>query len=89
IILFAAAQRIVRQEAFPAYRANIVCYLLAYLSHRTGGRMLLDEIWRGQGISAGLEALLRSWSHGVDRQIQESAAGRNVTEWCKKEACWT
>ncbi|MBL7508180.1 AIPR protein, partial [Escherichia coli] len=35
------------------------------------------------------EALLRSWSHGVDRQIQESAAGRNVTEWCKKEACWT
>lgn len=89
IILFVAAQRIVRQEAFPAYRANIVCYLLAYLSHRTGGRLRLDEVWRGQGISAGLEALLRGWSHGVDRQIQESAAGRNVTEWCKKEACWT
>lgn len=89
IILFATAQRIVRQEAFPAYRANIVCYLLAYLSHRTGGRLRLDEIWRGQGISAGLETLLRNWSHGVDRQVQESAAGRNVTEWCKKEACWT
>lgn len=89
IILFAAAQRIVRQEAFPAYRANIVCYLLAYLSHRTGGRLSLDEIWRGQGISAGLETLLRNWSHGVDTRIQESAAGRNVTEWSKKEACWT
>jgi hypothetical protein len=32
---------------------------------------------------------MRSWSHGIDRQIQESAAGRNVTEWCKKEACWS
>lgn len=89
IILFTVAQRIVRQEAFPAYRANIVCYLLAYLSHQTGGRLRLDEIWRAQGVSAGLEALLRSWSHSVDRQIQQSAAGRNVTEWCKKEACWT
>lgn len=89
IILYAAVQRIVRQEGFPAYRANVVCYLIAYLSHRTGGRLRLDEIWRAQGISTGLEALLRGWSHGVDRQIQESAAGRNVTEWCKKEACWS
>lgn len=89
IILYAAMQRIVRQEGFPAYRANIVCYLIAYLSHRTGGHLRLDEIWRAQGISTGLEALLRGWSHGVDRQIQESAAGRNVTEWCKKEACWS
>ena len=89
VILFAAAQRIVRQEGFPAYRANITCYLLAYLSHRTGGRLRLDEVWRAQGISASLEALLRNWSHSIDRQIQESAAGRNVTEWCKKEPCWT
>jgi hypothetical protein len=89
IILFAAAQRIVRQEGFPAYRANIACYLLAYLSHRTGGLQQFDEVWRRQGISVELEALLRCWSHSVDRQIQESAAGRNVTEWCKKEACWT
>ncbi|WP_157019472.1 AIPR family protein [Mesorhizobium xinjiangense] len=88
IILYAAAQRIVRQEGFPAYRANITCYLVAYLSHRTGGRLRLDEIWRSQGISTGLEALLRGWSRNVDRQIQESSAGRNVTEWCKKEGCW-
>src|SRR3546814_1834656 len=54
IILLAAVQRIVRQEGFPAYRANIACYLLAYLSHRTGGRLRLDEVWRAQGISAEL-----------------------------------
>lgn len=88
VILFSVAQRIVRQEGFPAYRANITCYLVAYLSHRTGGRLLLDEIWRAQGISPELERILREWSYAVDRQIQTSAEGRNVTEWCKKEACW-
>jgi hypothetical protein len=88
VILFAAVQRIARQEGFPAYRANIACYLLSYLSYRTGGRLLLDEIWRRQGLSAGLDRLLRAWSHAISRRIQESAAGRNVTEWCKKEACW-
>jgi hypothetical protein len=88
IILYTSAQRVVRQEGFPAYRANIACYLLSYLSHRTGGRLLLDEVWRRQGVSPALDRLLRAWSHAIDRRIQESAAGKNVTEWCKKEACW-
>lgn len=88
VILLATAQRIARQEGFPAYRANIACYLVAYLSHRTGGRLRLEEIWKKQGVSPELERLLRTWSHAVNRQIQESAAGRNITEWCKKEQCW-
>lgn len=87
-ILFAAVTRIVRQEKFPAYRANIVCYLVAYLSHRYGGRIESEEIWRQQGISASLEKMLRDWAHPIADCIQESANGRNVTEWCKKEACW-
>lgn len=88
-ILFLAAQRIVRQEGFPAYRINIVTYLVSYLSHRTGGRLRLDLIWQRQGLSEELELLLRNWSYAVDGQIQTSAAGRNVTEWAKKETCWT
>lgn len=88
IIMLGAAQRIARQEGFPAYRANIACYLVSYLSHRTGGRLRLADIWRAQGISPELERLLREWSHFINSQIQESAAGRNVTEWCKKEQCW-
>lgn len=88
VILLATAQRIARQEGFPAYRANIASYLIAYLSHRTGGRLRLDEVWRQQSITPELERLLRTWAHGVNRQIQDTAAGRNVTEWCKKEQCW-
>ena len=88
-ILFRAAQRIVRSEGFPAYRINIATYLVSYLSHRTGGRLRLDLVWKRQSVGSNLEALLRAWSHEIDKRIQASAAGRNVTEWCKKEACWS
>ncbi len=87
-ILFTAVTRIVKQEKVPAYRANIVCYLVAYLSHRCSGNMDSEEVWRQQGISASLEQTLRDWTHAVADCIQRSADGRNVTEWCKKEDCW-
>jgi len=87
-ILFNAVTKIVRQEAFPAYRANIVTYLVAYLSHRCSGRIDTDAIWRRQAVTADLERLLRSWAAPVADTLQRSAEGRNVTEWCKKEACW-
>jgi len=88
-IVYQAAARIVRQEGFPAYRLNDTTYLVAYVSHRTAGRLRLDEIWKQQKISDELAGLMRAWSHPIDREIQTSAAGRNVTEWCKKIECWT
>jgi hypothetical protein len=87
-ILYNATTRIVRQEGFPAYRANIVCYLMAFLSHRCGGQLEFEELWRRQSLSAQLEQLIRSWAAAVAGAIQQSAEGRNVTEWCKKEGCW-
>jgi hypothetical protein len=88
VILLNTSQRIARQEGFPAYRANIACYLTSYLSHRTGGRLVLQDVWQQQSVTPELEKLLRTWSHAVNHQIQDSADGRNVTEWCKKELCW-
>lgn len=87
-ILFNSVVRLVRKEGFPAYRANIIYYLVSYLSHRTGGQIDFDVIWKKQSISPELESLLRRWAGPVSVAIQESASGRNVTEWCKKEGCW-
>lgn len=87
-ILFRQAERIVRQEKFPAYRANIVTYLVAYLSHLRGPSLSLRQIWDDQKTSVELENTLRSWSRRISDAIVTSAAGRNVTEWCKKEECW-
>lgn len=87
-ILYKAVGRIVRQEQFAAYRANIVAYLIAYISSRTGGKLDMDLIWQKQVLSEEFETLLRSWSHKIDEAIRTTAEGRNVTEWCKKEDCW-
>ena len=87
-ILYKAVVRIVRQEQFAAYRANIVAYLIAYISSRTGGQLDMDLIWREQALSEEFEQLLRSWSYSIDEAIRNTAKGQNVTEWCKKEDCW-
>jgi AIPR protein len=87
-ILFKAIDRIVRREGFPAYQANIKTYLMAYVAFRSGSQLDLDTIWNEQVISDELTELLRSWSHGINSAIIETAGARNVTEWCKKEDCW-
>jgi hypothetical protein len=87
-ILFKRMTRIVTEEGFPAYRANIVTYTLAYVSFRSAGIVSLRSIWESQGISPELDNLLRHWSHAINDEILRTAVGRNVTEWCKKEDCW-
>ena len=48
----------------------------------------MDLIWRTQALSGEFEELLRSWSYSIDEAIRNTAEGRNITEWCKKEDCW-
>lgn len=88
-IVFKAAESVARQEKFPAYRANIITYLVAYFAHRFGGQIDLGFIWEEQKVSGQLKELLRSWSHSINECIIETASGRNVTEWAKKDDCWT
>jgi len=87
-IIFRTVQKLVRQEKFPAYQANIVTYTVSYFSRLCGGTVDLGLIWKNQRLSPGLEALLQSWAWEINKGILESAQGRNVTEWCKKEDCW-
>lgn len=87
-ILLRATQKTVRKEKFPAHQANIIAYTVAYLSWRTGGNLDLEGIWQAQGISTELTELIRTWAHRIDDFLRESAGGRMVTEWAKKEACW-
>ncbi len=87
-IIYRAVDRVVKLERFPAYRPNIGAYLAAYLCYRAGGRLDLQAVWQKQEVSDELKEMLRSWSHSINSAILESARGRNITEWCKKEQCW-
>lgn len=87
-ILFKSAQRVVKQAHFPAYQANVLTYLIAYLSWRTGGRFGWEGIWTNQALSEQLIALLGQWVREIDSALRSTAGGRMVSEWAKKDACW-
>ena len=89
VIILKRAEKIGRQIAFTAYRANAVCYAVSLLAYRTSGRVDLDSIWENQDVSEAMHATLHSWMPAVHEELVESAGGRNVTEWCKRKECWT
>jgi hypothetical protein len=87
-ILFRQCERIVSRQKFGGYRANIVTYVLAWLSHHTAKRVDLGAIWSTQELSNPLAAFLEVLSVHAHAHITSPPGGQNVTEWCKKEACW-
>lgn len=89
VIIFKGAEKIARQIAFSAYRANAVCYTISSLAYRTAERVDLADIWTRQSISENLEATIRSWMPQIHEELVDSAGDRNVTEWCKKKECWS
>ena len=87
-ILFRETERIVQRQNFGGYRANIVTYTLALLCNAIDQRLDLERIWREQAIGETMERVIGDLSHGVHAIIINPPDGRNITEWCKSEACW-
>jgi hypothetical protein len=90
VILFRDVTRLAKElgEAIPAYRANVVAYLIGYLSLRMPHGLDFDRIWDRQRTPEAVMTTLREWAVPVYRAIVGSADGKNVTEWCKKAGCW-
>ncbi len=87
-ILFKSAEKVVQNEKFGGYRANIVTYTLAYLSYKTQQDIDLDKIWKQQSLTPSLQQAIQIISRKVHQVIINPPDGRNVTEWCKRESCW-
>lgn len=87
-ILFRRTEKLVQQQQYGGYRANIVTYTIAYLSHVTGQRIDLDAIWKNQSLTPALEENIVEISKFVQQMIVNPPKGANVGEWCKKQQCW-
>ena len=86
-ILYRTVEKLTR-GVFPAFRANIVAYTVAVVSHRVGPRLDLDRIWRQQGLSAQFSRQVVAWAKQVSDVLNQTARGRMVSEWAKKAECW-
>ena len=89
-IVFRSVENLVTQQPWyqGGYRANVVAYAIAKLSHdvaQNGGSINFDRIWRAQEISPGLRETLRVAAKAVHDVIVDSPDSmRNVTEWAKQ-----
>ncbi|AIK40655.1 AIPR family protein [Bacillus pseudomycoides] len=88
-IIFDQCDSIVKSLGYPGYKANIVYYSIAMLSHLLSTQINLLEIWNKQSISDDLKKILHAlaietWCHITNPPIN----GTNITQWCKKKECW-
>ena len=88
VILFKAAQKLLR-PLFPAFQGNVTIYTLSLFSAKVGSNFDLEMIWQNQKISSELAKQIVVWAKEVDEALHSGAQGRMISEWAKKEECWT
>jgi hypothetical protein len=88
-ILFKEIDKIVAKRNLGGYKANMVAYILAWLSYKSNKKLNLDQIWEDQGISESLNDFIGQMIDVVWKHINTpSKRGMNIGEWCKKTECW-
>lgn len=86
VMLWNEAERIVRRQKFGGYTHAIVSYTLSWFHNITKKRLDLDKIWADQAIDERVLEAIEILSQDVNEIIRET--DKNVSEWCKNEACW-
>lgn len=93
-ILFRKTEKLVSAQPWynGGYRANIVAYTLALLGFYASSvhkEVNFKEIWDSQSVPLHIEKAIVITSELVNDFINKPQKGiSNVTEWCKKDACW-
>ncbi|MBY0579437.1 MAG: AIPR family protein [Burkholderiales bacterium] len=93
-ILFRKTEKIVSAQPWYSggYRANIVAYTLALLSKLCadmGKSFDFMKVWETQDITGVMKGAIEITAKVVSDSIMTPMAGiSNISEWCKKEACW-
>ena len=87
-IIYRRAEKLIR-SAFQGFQANITAYTVSLIADRLGDRISLAAVWQRQGISDTFASLVLQWSKEVNDVLRTSAGQRIVSEWAKKEDCWT
>lgn len=85
-ILFKAIECTLQQQGVTSPQAAVAAYCLALLQERES--LELAAIWELQALPDAFNAKLAEHCSRVYQQLSASANGRNLSEWCKQDACW-
>lgn len=94
IMIFKSCDYMVfREEWYGGYKANIVAYTLStlsYLLEKNKKNIDFTAIWKMQEIPAYFRRELQYISKFINTYIINTPENfTNVSEWCKKDICWT
>lgn len=94
-IVFRETEALVTKQPWyeGGYRANIVAYAIAKIAHdveQAGRSVNFEQIWRNQTMSDVFREAVTVVAEKVTGVLVDPPAGlKNVTEWAKKQACWS
>lgn len=88
-ILFRTSEALYGELDFKGYRAQVVTYAVALLSHRLQRRLPWSDIWELQGLPTDMLPPLKTILVAAREAITNPPANRNITEWCKRPECWS
>lgn len=89
VILFNECDRIVANQKFGGFKAQINYYTVALLGTYYKDQINLDTIWDIQTIEPEVALLIEELVYKVWRHFQNpTTPGVNIGQWCKKPECW-
>ena len=88
-ILWKRTEKLITTLQYGGYRANLVAYSIAKLSHATSQRVDLSSIWSRQALDPAVEDAIVDLSRlAWAVVVEEAPPGANVGEWAKRPDCW-
>ncbi|WP_018586387.1 AIPR family protein [Salinispora arenicola] len=87
-ILFDGTRKVLWGRSLGGYLMQTTAYVLALMVERVGDKLRLEDIWRTQRLPDWAEEAVGTLADRVRPVLVSPPGSANVTEWCKKEACW-
>jgi len=97
-IIYRCTDEIIKQSTWykvnRSYKANVIAYTISIVFHyiqkkKPGFELDFKRIWNEQRLYEELEDQLTILQEEVHNFITGPRETENVTEWCKKELCWS
>lgn len=97
-IIYKRTDEIIKQSewyrANRSYKANVIAYTMSIIFNyiqkkRRNYEIDFKRIWNEQGLYEEFEEQIDVLQNEVHNFITGPRSTENVTEWCKKELCWT
>ncbi|GLZ75400.1 hypothetical protein Afil01_02070 [Actinorhabdospora filicis] len=85
-ILFTDVRKAIWGLGLGGYLQQSTAYVVSLLAEQAAPS--LEAIWRGQTVPADLLGLAVALADPVRHVLTNAPGSANVTEWCKKDACW-